>query len=41
MAEIVLRFIEVENTALGNVVFTGEYMEGFGICMVDLLAGFN
>ena len=41
MAEIVLRFFEVEETASGNAVFVGEYMEGFDIFMVDLLAGFD
>ena len=41
MAENVLHFFAVENTASGNDVFAGEYMEGFDICMVDLLAGFD
>ena len=41
MAEIVLRFFEVQEGKSGNVVFTGEYIEGFDTCMVDLLVGFD
>ena len=41
MAEIMLRFFDVEETASGNVVFVAEYMERFDKCMGDLLTGFD
>ena len=41
MAEIVLRFFKFGETASGNVVFVGKYMERFDICTMDLLSGFD
>ena len=38
MTEIVLFFFEVEETASGNVVFLGEYMEGFDIWVVHMVS---
>ena len=38
MTEIVLFFFEVEETASGNVVLLGEYMEGFDIWVVHMVS---
>ena len=41
MAEIVLRFFELEETSSKNVVSAGKYNEGFDTCIVDMLLGFD
>ena len=40
MAQIMLRFFDVEETASGNAVFVVEYMERFDTCMGGLACWF-